>query len=281
MNSINELNFQPPTPAEVKARKRKLWAIGGILGGMLVIIIVIITIMISYSIGYNNGVKDESSKTTKIKAGESLTVDDTGSENTDTDAISGNAAQYQTQAMVGQDQIPDHFRGKEGASIRMIEYADFTCSYCVALSQNLGDIYDKYGDKVQFIYRHYSIGHTYSDITARISEAAYLTGGEDAYWKMADQLFGNSVWQSSDHLSDSDIEAKIKDYASQIGLDGNNVYSAYLDSANNGIDAKIVRDKDLAKEGNITGTPTIYINGSSVKGTATAIKARLDELLNK
>ena len=72
---------------------------------------------------------------------------------------------------------------------------------------------------------------------------------------------------------------KIRSYGDEIGVDGQALVDAYNNSANNGIDAKIERDRDLASQASVSGTPTVFIGKESVSGTSSAISSKLDELL--
>ena len=144
---------------------------------------------------------------------------------------------------------------------------------------DINDIYNEYGDRVQFIYRHYGVGFTYSDVTPKIAEAAYVVGGEDAYWKMQDKLFSDTTWVQGSYMNDSELMDKIRSYGNEIGVDGQALVDAYNNSANNGIDAKIERDRNLASQASVSGTPTVFIGKESVSGTSSAISSKLDELL--
>ena len=270
----NEFNFTPVSPAEQEAKRRKLWQIGLVLGGMLLAIVVLIVSLVAYSIGYNLANSNSSADDDNI-----INVEQSSDSSQESD-IPDEALAYQSQDMVGEGQIPDHYRGAgDDAQITVVEYADYACSHCISLANDINDIYNKYGDKVRFIYRHYNVGFTYSGVTAKLAEAAYVAGGEDAYWKMQDQLFNDSTWYQGAYMDDVALDDKIRSYADAVGVDGQALVDAYHDSANNGIDAKISRDESLAGQANVSGTPTVFIGKESVSGTADAITSKLDELL--
>ena len=270
----NEFNFTPVSPAEQEAKRRKLWQIGLVLGGMLLAIVVLIVSLVAYSIGYNLANSNSSADDDNI-----INVEQSSDSGRESD-IPDEALAYQSQDMVGEGQIPDHYRGAgDDAQITVVEYADYACSHCISLANDINDIYNKYGDKVRFIYRHYNVGFTYSGVTAKLAEAAYVAGGEDAYWKMQDQLFNDSTWYQGAYMDDVALDDKIRSYADAVGVDGQALVDAYHDSANNGIDAKISRDESLAGQANVSGTPTVFIDKESVSGTADAITSKLDELL--
>ena len=242
---------------------------------MLLAIVVLIVSLVAYSIGYNLANSNSSADDDNI-----VNVEQSSDSSQESD-IPDEALAYQSQDIVGEGQIPDHYRGTgDDAQITVVEYADYACSHCISLANDINDIYNKYGDKVRFIYRHYNVGFTYSGVTAKLAEAAYVAGGEDAYWKMQDQLFNDSTWYQGAYMDDVALDDKIRSYADAVGVDGQALVDAYHDSANNGIDAKISRDESLAGQANVSGTPTVFIGKESVSGTADAITSKLDELLS-
>lgn len=179
-------------------------------------------------------------------------------------------------------QIPDHFIGPKDAKVTVIEYADFTCPYCQSISGEMREIRDKYKNKVLFIYRNFNIGHTYSDVAMRAAEAAYLAGGEDAYWKFNEALFNDSAWTSSTYMDTETLEGKLKDYARNSGVDAQKLLDAYHNYTNNNIGAKIDRDKTLGSNSNVQGTPTIIVNGKMVASyKASTVKRAIDDALGK
>ena len=153
LDESSEFDFQPIPPEEVKARRLRLWKIGLILGGMVAAIVILLVAMISYSVGFNEADDKSSSSTASTQS---------ASNSSDSDTIPDDAAKFQSQDVVGEGQIPDHYRGTDGAKVIAIEYADFNCSHCIQLASELNDLYSKYSDKVQFIYRKSPRRHTLS-----------------------------------------------------------------------------------------------------------------------
>lgn len=272
LDESSEFDFQPIPPEEVKARRLRLWKIGLILGGMVAAIVILLVAMISYSVGFNEADDKSSSSTASTQS---------ASSSSDSDTIPEDAAKFQSQDVVGEGQIPDHYRGTDGAKVIAIEYADFNCSHCIQLASELNDLYSKYSDKVQFIYRNYNVGFTYSSVTPKIAEAAYVVGGEDAYWKVHDKLFNDSTWSNGQYMDDTTLQDLIRSYGDELGIDGQAMIDAYNNSANNGIDDKIARDQQLGKDSGVSGTPTWFINGESVNGTVDAISSKIDQLLGE
>ncbi|MDO4271677.1 MAG: DsbA family protein [Candidatus Saccharibacteria bacterium] len=263
------------TPEEQREQKRRLITIMLILGSMVLVILLLIVGMLSYSAGYSNGNKAKEGSTTQDSTNQSS--------NSESTEVPDSALVYQSQNVVGEGQIPDHFRGKEDADAdhTVIEYADYSCTHCISLAQSIGDVYDKYGDDIRFIYRHFAVGFTYSDVSNKIAEAAYVVGGEEAYWQMSDKLFNDEDLSGGTYMDTDALNDKIIALANDIGVDGQAVLDTYNDSANNGIDAKIERDRQFGSDSGVNGTPTVFLGKQSITGTADDISSALDELLGK
>lgn len=247
----------------------------------LVCIGVIIVIAIIGMVTMNK--QQEKIKKEEAKAAEESSSDSDNSEKMIT--APAKDVEYQSQSKVGEGKIPDHYRGKKDAKNKVIIYADYTCPYCITLAESMSDLHKKYDKDVMFIYRHYHVGHTYSEQTTRIAEAAYLVGGEDAFWKMTDKLFNDSSkWESGSdgsEYSDDKIKGYIRDYAKLIGIDAEATVKAYDDYEKNGIQDKIDRDSKLATDSGISGTPTVFVNRDQVSADTDEISSKLDDLLGK
>ena len=256
----------------------RMWKSGITIGVMVLGIVLVVAMLAGY--GANQSGANSSDDTgSDASVDSSVSDSQTATSGDDDETIPAEAAKFQSQEVVGDGQIPDHYRGSADAKVVAIEYADFNCSHCISLASQLNDIYDQYGDQVQFIYRNYDVGFTYSAVTPKIAEAAYVVGGEDAYWKVHDKLFNDSTWSRGRYMDDDELRDVIIGYGDELGLDGRAIADAYADSANNGIDAKIQRDTELGQQSGVTGTPTWFINGKRASSSADGIRSDLDELL--
>ena len=104
----------------------------------------------------------------------------------------------------------DHIRGNKDAKVFLIEYSDFGCSFCVRFHSTAQQMLDEYGDDVAWIYRHFPLD-MHSRAVAQASECAAELGGEDMFWRFADEILENQETA----LSDSGL----KNMASKLGLD--------------------------------------------------------------
>ena len=197
----------------------------------------------------------------------------------DTSSLDGSV--LLTTEMVGDNQIPDHYQGNKDSKVIVIAYEDFACSHCNSFSDTAKEIYEDYADDVLFIYRNFSLSYPNSTISQSAAEAAYLVGGVDAYWSMHYSLFSDTVWTST-AVSAQDRKTLLTEYANEAGINVDDFFSAIDDYANNGIQAKMNRDKSLGNSAGVTGTPTWYVNGEVINAiTETNVRNAIDAELNK
>lgn len=184
-----------------------------------------------------------------------------------------------TKDAVGENQIPDHFVGDQNAAVVVIEYGDFACSACQRSAAATKQIHQQYSDKVLFIQRSFSLDFPNSEITLSAAEAAYLVGGETAYQQMNTLLYQDEVW-SHNQLTAAKSLSMLSEYADEIGLNSEEFNKALADRANNGISAKIARDKQSGQAANIRATPTRIVNGQIIEGASeSALRAAIESAL--
>lgn len=142
-------------------------------------------------------------------------------------------------------------RGNPNAPVLLCEFSDFQCPHCKMMEPILSRILDDFGGQVKLIYKNYPISKLHPE--ARDAAAAAVAAGEQGkFWPMHDKLFANQ-----DHLTAADLEG----YAKELKLD---VKKWKLDL----VLAKERVEKEHAEgeKNEITGTPTLYINGRKFAG---------------
>lgn len=88
----------------------------------------------------------------------------------------------------------DHIRGNPNAPIMMIEYSDYDCPFCKNFHETMQRVMEKYGTdgKVAWVYRHFPLEqlHPSAPYIAQASECVAELGGNEAFWKFSDLVFG-------------------------------------------------------------------------------------------
>ncbi len=171
-----------------------------------------------------------------------------------------------------------HFKGSEGAPVIVEEFADFQCPTCALVYPRMNEVYSQFGSKIKFVYRNYPLTnlHRNSYDAAVAAEAAGMQG---KFWDMQNLLFSNqSQWSNS-----SEVRRLFEGYAEKIGLDIEKYKNDVLGFAAKG---RVDEDMRRARALNLTGTPTILVNGKVVNSFEVAeisrvIQSELDRFTPK
>lgn len=134
--------------------------------------------------------------------------------------------------------------------VNVVNFSDMECPACKAAHAIIGDLEHTKG--VHYVMRFFPLSiHPHAVIGAQVVEAARQMGKG---WEMTDLLFEKQEeWSSS-----ADLEATFKGYAKSLGLDENEFWQR----ANSNETAQVVaNDRALAERLQLSGTPTIYVNG--------------------
>jgi protein-disulfide isomerase len=140
----------------------------------------------------------------------------------------------------------DHVRGT-GAGPLVIEYADFECPYCAALSARLADL------PVERVYRHFPVraSHPRAWAAACAAEAAALQG---RFWEMHDALFADQARLEDPHLWER---------ARLLGLD---VQAFDADRRSPQVLERVTRDFRGGVRAGVVTTPTVFVEGRAYVG---------------
>ncbi|MCZ7357143.1 MAG: DsbA family protein [Candidatus Methanoperedens sp.] len=143
----------------------------------------------------------------------------------------------------------------EPGKVKITEFLKFNCGHCYALNQQLPDIKQKYGDKLEITYKPMLWRSVPGDVPFRKSIEAYILAermgkGEE----MKNALFNAEFVEKKDITS----EIVLGDIGTSVGL-GND----FIAALNRG-DAKDEADADiaLAESFQVDETPTVIINGN-------------------
>lgn len=147
----------------------------------------------------------------------------------------------------------DHMLGTLDAPVVFVEYGDYQCPHCLQAHSIVGELQERIGDRISFVYRHFPIrsSHPRAQYAAEAAEAA---GAQGKFWEMHDLLFKNQ-----DALSD----ANLIEYAEQIGLD-KEVFQRDLEGGR--FKDRVDEDYRSGERSGVNGTPTFYINGERYDG---------------
>jgi protein-disulfide isomerase len=161
----------------------------------------------------------------------------------------------------------DMTMGKADAPITLIEYASVTCAHCAEFNEKVfPTLKAQFIDtgKVKYVYREFLTA------PADVSAAGVLVArcaGKDKYFSVID-----AIMRSQQELfTTGDGKGILKRVASSAGLS-----EAEFDKCVNdpeGLKRITENMEKFAKQDNITGTPTLIINGKKFEGNPADFKA--------
>jgi protein-disulfide isomerase len=194
-------------------------------------------------------------RATQPPAGAVNTASNTAADGT----ASRNSSATATPAAVVTDEpgaSPPHALGPADAPVTLEEFGDFQCPPCGLLHPELKKIANIYGPKVRIIFREFPLvpSHPHALSAARAAEAAGMQG---KFWEMHALIFENQrTWHSA-----FDARPIFEEYAKAIGL---NMDRYRRDVTGSNVELRIFLDGKRARALNVTGTPTVFLNGREV-----------------
>lgn len=147
----------------------------------------------------------------------------------------------------------DHVSGLRSASVTLVEYGDYECSYCGKAYPIVKRLQKKFGNQLAFVFRNFPLAYLHPNAT-HAAIAAEAAGLEDKFWPMHDILFENQR-----ALEDSSLLR----YAETIGLDGERFEATFGNSITVN---KVNEDIESGNQLGVEGTPTFFINGKHFDG---------------
>lgn len=141
----------------------------------------------------------------------------------------------------------DHVRGLAGALV-MIEYADFECPFCAAVSQRLAQL------PFRQVFRHFPVrsSHPRAWAAACAAEAAALQG---RFWEMHELLFADQGRLEDPHLWDR---------ARGLAL---NLDRFESDRRGERVQARVRRDFESGVRAGVVTTPTLFAGEEVLRGS--------------
>lgn len=139
----------------------------------------------------------------------------------------------------------------------------------------LKSVKEKYEGEVAFVFRNFPLTNIHPNARAAAA-AAEAAGNLGKYWQMHDVLFENQdAWKSATNSERGNIFAG---YAEQIGLD-RAAFTKELEEKSSEINKKINFDIALGRKLNVSGTPSLFLNGEKVADDQYGSEEALDKLV--
>ena len=144
-------------------------------------------------------------------------------------------------------------KGPAGAPVLLVEFADFECPVCGAARPVLDELYKHYEGQMRFVFKNFPLPmHQYAERAARAGVAAHK---QNKFWEMHAVLYDNQQ-----QLEPSNVERLAK----SIGLD---MARFVQDRDSEAVADFVARDRKEGEHLEISGTPSVFINGRKFENT--------------
>ncbi len=147
-------------------------------------------------------------------------------------------------------------RGAAAAPVTIVEFSDFQCPFCKNALPTIKQVRDKYGDKVQWMFKDFPLNEIHPQAQAA-AEAAHCAEEQGKFWEYHDALFGIAPSFSTDAFMT---------LATTVGVKDPTAFQACIDSHK--YKARVDESTALGQTVGVDGTPMFFINGIALSGAA-------------
>lgn len=152
-------------------------------------------------------------------------------------------------------------RGPATAPVTIVEFSDLQCPHCKQAQPTIDKLL---GDETnaRFVFQQFPLpSHNWAAKAASYADCIGRTNN-DAFWK-----FVSATYNDQANITESNADQKLTSLADGVGVKGSEIAAcAAKPETKSRIDASI----NLGKQVEVTGTPTLFINGrriANVNGT--------------
>ena len=162
-------------------------------------------------------------------------------------------------------------RGPANAPATIVEFSDLQCPHCKAAQPAVEKLLDE-EPNARFVFQPFPLAsHDWAAKAAAYGDCVGRFNNE-AFWK-----FVNAVYTAQSEITQANADEKLTAIATQNGVKGTDAAAC---AAKPETKTRIDRSVELGKVVDVTGTPTLFINGrkvSNISGTPPEIlKAMVD-----
>jgi len=190
--------------------------------------------------------------------------------NSDQETANSYEFDYEGQPAIGDDDAP----------IKMVEFGDYKCPACKRFDETVfPQLQEEFIDsgKVQFFFINYPFIGDDSFTAAEVGEAV-LSQDEDAFWSYHHLVYENQESEQKRWATMNRLRTLIEEHLPSIDVD-----QLESDMDNRTFQSAVEEDLAIVQNAGVTGTPTIFINGTEFADWSdyNAIRDELNRILEQ
>ncbi|HVM97387.1 MAG TPA: thioredoxin domain-containing protein, partial [Candidatus Acidoferrales bacterium] len=156
----------------------------------------------------------------------------------------------------------DNVLGSRDGPVTIVEFSDFGCGHCKVFHESLDEVLQRDGQGVRVVFRNFPLSSDCnSSVSSRIHPdsclaaiAAECAGEQGKFWEYHNLLFDHQEQQGREFLLQ---------YAGRLHLDLNRFGECLGSPAAR---RRVEQDAQMGNDLSIDSTPTVFINGRTIKG---------------
>jgi protein-disulfide isomerase len=154
------------------------------------------------------------------------------------------------------------FRGPSGAKVKVVEFSNFQCPYCVKSWKKMKELIEKYPQDIQYIFKHFPLQSQGKSFELSEMVASVQGVSNEAFWAVHDFFFSDEG-QALANGEKEVLKQKIEEILKGKGHDVK-VFQTALETAKG--KKRVEEDMGVGKKIPVMGTPTTIVNGDLVSG---------------
>lgn len=146
-------------------------------------------------------------------------------------------------------------RGPANASVTIVEFSDLQCPHCKQAQPTIDKLLGE-EQNARFIFQQFPLpSHNWAAKAAAYADCVGQANN-DAFWK-----FINATYAAQSEITEANSDAKLSSLADAAGVKGSDIAAcAAKPDTRSRVDASV----SLGKRVEVTGTPTLFINGRRI-----------------
>ena len=149
-------------------------------------------------------------------------------------------------------------KGPAKAAVTIVEFSDMQCPHCAKAAPVIEQLLAQEPD-ARFIFQNFPLpSHNWAEKAADYVDCLGRASANDAVWKFIQKTFEDQT-----NITEANIDENLKAIATASGANGDEIAAC---SAKPDTKARVEASLALGKSVDVTGTPTLFINGRNVPG---------------
>ncbi len=155
-------------------------------------------------------------------------------------------------------------KGPANAPVKIVEFSDLQCPHCKEANPTIEKLLSEDPD-IHFVYQNFPLpSHNWAEKAAAYDDCV-AKASHDAFWKFVDSVYG-----AQDQITADNADQKLTELADKAGVKGSDIAAcAALPETQSRVQASV----NLGQSLDVTGTPTLFINGRPVGVNANSYDA--------